>query len=145
MSRFRLTDHTPAMLQFDNGRNAAGELLVISHNGGLLLLPQPVLKGAVVELMFHTHRGPVVGTVEMLTPLNTTQQPFRFLGLPEDDRRTLGTAFQSRVYRNIDEEERIEELRAVVAKWKPTPVRRYLVAKLVIALLALGAGLVYAF
>jgi hypothetical protein len=135
--RFRLTDTTEAVLQFENGRRTAGELHVISRNGGLLLLPQPVHQGSIVELMFNTHRGPVLGTAEMLTPVTTTQQPFRFLALPESDQRTLQTAFQSGVYRNTDEEELIEELRATVAKWNPAPLRRPFVTKLLIGLVAL--------
>jgi hypothetical protein len=89
--------------------------------------------------MFHTHRGPVQGTVEMLVPVTSTQQPFRFFALPENNQRTLQAAFQSALYRNIDEdeEERIEELRATVAKWNPHPQRRHLAAKLTISLLAL--------
>src|SRR5438067_1685010 len=122
--RFRLTDTTEAVLQFENGRRTAGELHVISRNGGLLLLPQPLHQGSIVELMFNTHRGPVLGTAEMLTPVTTTQQPFRFLALPESDQRILQTAFQSGIYRNTDEEELIEELRATVAKWNPSTLRR---------------------
>ena len=103
-----------------------------------MLLPAPVHQGSVVELMFQTHRGPVLGTVEMLMPVTSTQQAFRFVALRESDQRTLHAAFQSGLYRNIDEEERIEELRAAVAKWNPCPPRRYFAAKLVMGLAALG-------
>src|SRR6266571_2197574 len=119
--RFRLTETTPAVLQFQNGLRMAGELHVISRNGGLLLLPAPVHQGSVVELMFHTQRGPVLGTVEMLMPVTSTQQPFRFVALPESDQRTLQAAFQSGLYRNIDEEERIEELSA--GDWRQSEPR----------------------
>src|SRR5437763_858817 len=118
--RFRLTDTTPAVLQFDNGACMAGELHVVSDNGGLLFLPVLVNQGSIIQLMFHTHRGPVQGTVEMLVPVTSTQQPFRFIALPENNQRTLQAAFQSGLYRNIDEEERIEELRATVANWNPS-------------------------
>jgi len=122
----------------------AGELHVISRNGGLLLLPARMHQGSVVELMFHTHRGPVRGTIEMLIPVTSTQQPFRFVALPESDQCTLQAAFQSGLYRNIDEEERIEELRAAVANWNPSPTRRHFVAKLVTGLVALVGCLVCA-
>ena len=141
--RFRLTDTTSAFLQFQDGRRAAGELHVISRNGGLLLLPKPVRQGTVVKLTFHTHRGPVLGTAEMLIPVTGTQQPFRFVALPEGDERILQAAFQSGLYRNTDEEERIEELRAAVANWNPSPWWRHFFTKLVIGLVALGV-LVYA-
>src|SRR5438034_7847395 len=54
--RFRLTETTPAVLQFENGLRVAGELHVISCNGGLLLLPAPAHQGSVVGLMFHTQQ-----------------------------------------------------------------------------------------
>jgi hypothetical protein len=142
--RFRLTETTPAVLQFHDGLRMDGELHVISRNGGLLLLPAPVHQGSVVELMFHTHRGPVLGTAEMLMPVTSTQQPFRFVALPEGNQRTLQAAVQSGLYRNIDEEERIEELRAAVAKWNPSPQRRHFAAKLVMGLAALVGCLVCA-
>jgi hypothetical protein len=142
--RFRLTETTPAVLQFQNGLRISAELHVVSRNGGLLLLPELVHQGSVVELMFHTHRGAVLSTVEMLVPVTSTQQPFRFVALPESDQRTLQVAFQSGVYRNIDEEERIEELKAAVAKWNPSPSRRYFAAKLAMGLVALVGCLVCA-
>jgi hypothetical protein len=121
----------------------AGELHVISRNGGLLLLPTPVHQGSVVNLAFHTHRGPVLGTAEMLIPVTNAQQPFRFVALPESAERTLQAAFQSGLYRNIDEEERIEELRATVANWNPSPWWRHFFTKLIMGLCALGV-LIYA-
>jgi len=130
------------MLQFQDGRRTAGELHVISLNGGLLFLPQPVHPGSVVNLMFPTHRGKVLGTAEMLTPVAGTEQPFRFVALPEADQRTLQSAFQSGLYRNTDEEEMIEELRAVVANWNPSVPRQHFVTKLAIGLVALMACLI---
>jgi mannose-1-phosphate guanylyltransferase len=50
--------------------------------------------------MFETYRGPVLGTAEMLFPVSSTQQPFRFVALPESDQSTLQAAFQSAFYRN---------------------------------------------
>src|ERR1041385_1675705 len=143
--RFRLTETTPAVLQFQNGFRTNGELHVVSRNGGLLLLPTSVRQGSVVNLMFHTHRGPVSGKVEMLVPLTSTQQAFRFVALAESDQRTLQTVFQSGLYRNIDEEERIEELRAAVARWNPSPRRRYFATKLGAGMVAVVACLVCAF
>jgi hypothetical protein len=145
--RFRLTDTTLAVLRFQNGRCMAGDLHVISRNGGLLLLPETVHQGSIVQLMFQTHRGTVLGTAEMLMPVASTQ-PFRFIALPESDQRTLHAAFQSGRYRNTDAEERIEELRAAVANalahWNPSSLRRRFVTKLAIALIALTGGLVCA-
>jgi len=124
----------------------AGNLHVISLNGGLLLLPEAVREGSVVEVTLHTHRGTVSGTAEMLVPVVGTQQPFRFVTLPDAGQRTLHAAFQSGLYRNTDAEERIEELRAAVAhalaKWNPSPWHRRLRARLVMGLVLLMASVV---
>src|SRR5229473_2380368 len=144
--RFRLTDTTPAVLQFQDGRRTAGELHVISRNGGLLLLPKPVHQGSVVKLMFHTHRGPVLGTAEMLIPVTGTQQPFRFVALPEGDQRTLQAAFQSGLYRNTDEEEWMEEFKAALMNWNPYAWRRRLkaiLAAVTLAALCFGSAMYF--
>jgi hypothetical protein len=80
----------------------------------------------------------------MLMPITSMQQPFRYLTLAESDERTLEAAFRSGLYRNIDEEERIEELRAAVANWNPSPRQGHFVTHLLIGLLALAACLICA-
>ena len=142
--RFRLTDITPAVLQFQDGRRTPGELQVISRSGGLLFLSKPLDQGSVVKLMFQTHRGPVLGTAEMLIPVTCTQQPFRFVALPEGDQRTLLAAFQSGLYRNTDEEEWMEEFRAAIMNWNPYPRRRLfraVLAAVTLATLCLGSAI----
>ena len=145
--RFRLAETTPAVLQFPDSRVTPGELQVISRTGGLLSLSKPVDQGSIVKLMFRTHRGPVLGTAEMLRPLSGSHQPFRFVGLEEDDRCRMQAAFQSGLYRNIEEEEWIEEFRAAVANWNPPPRRHFsraFPAAVTLATLCLGS-LVYVF
>jgi hypothetical protein len=93
--RVRFADSTPAVLRFQDGQRASGELQVLSVTGGLLSLPSPIDQGSQVKLMFLTHTGAVLGAAEMLGPLAGTQQPFRFVSLPVDDRRRLGAAIQS--------------------------------------------------
>jgi hypothetical protein len=143
--RFRLADVAPAVLQFHDGRRTPTEVQVISRTGGLLFLSKPLDPGAVVELMFQTHKGPVLGTAEMLLPLTCTQQPFRFLALPESDQSTLQAAFQSALYRNTDEEEWIEDLRAAeVVNLNPSPSKRFfraIVGAAVLAILSLGSAI----
>jgi hypothetical protein len=51
--------------------------------------------------MFLTHTGPVLGAAEMLSPLTGTQQPFRFVSLPVDDRRRLGAAIESTLHQHL--------------------------------------------
>lgn len=80
----------------------------------------------------------------MLMPVTGMQQPFRFLLLPESDERTLQAAFHSHLYRNTDEEERIEELRAAVRNRDASLSPRGFVSTLVTGLIALVACLICA-
>ena len=145
--RFRLTETTPAVLEFQDSRLTPAELQVISRTGGLLSLSETLDQVSVVKLMFRTHRGPVFGTAEMLRPLSWSHQPFRFLGLEEDDQLRMQAAFQSGLYRNIEEEEWIEEFRAAIANWNPPPRRHFFGAVLTavtLAILCLGS-VIYVF
>src|SRR5438105_1702797 len=99
--RVHLADSTPAVLRFQDGQRASGNLQVFSTTGGLLSLPRPVHQGSQVKLMFLTRTGPVLGSAEMLTPVTRTQQPFRFVSLQVDDRRRLGAAVQSSLNQNL--------------------------------------------
>src|SRR5579864_915771 len=115
--RVHLADFTPAVLRFQDGQHASGQLKVLSVNGGLLSLPDPVDQGSQVKLMFLTSTGAVLGAAEMLSPVTSTQQPFRFVSLPVDDRHRLGAAIQSSlnqgtVDRETAEQKWMEKLRA---------------------------------
>ncbi len=103
--RFRLPHSTHAVLRFQDGKRAQGELQVVSLTGGLLSLKKPLDRGSRVKLMFLTHSGPVLGAAEMLVPVSWDQQPFRFVALQEDDQRRLRTAIQSSVTPVIPEPE----------------------------------------
>jgi hypothetical protein len=107
--RVSLADITPAVLRFEDGQRASGKLQVLSVNGGLLSLPTPVDRGSQVKVMFLTHSGPVLGAAEMLSPLTSTQQPFRFVSLPTDDRRRLGAAIQSSLNLKIANQDAAEQ------------------------------------
>jgi hypothetical protein len=140
--RFRVAEVTPAVLEFQDCHFASGELQIISRTGGLLSLPKPVDQGSVVKLMFRTHRGPVFGTAELLHPISWSHQPFRFVGLEEDDQRRMLSAFQSGLYRNMEEEEWIEEFRAAIVNWNPNPHKRFfraVLAAVSLAVLCLGS------
>ncbi len=144
--RFRLTETTPAVLQFQDCSFRPGELQVLSRTGGLLTLSKPAEQGSVVKVMFRTHRGPVFGTAEMLRPVSCGRQPFRFVGLEEDDQRRLQALFQSGLYRNTDEEEWIEEFRAAIVNWNPRPRGRFLgtvLAAITLATLCLASIYVF--
>jgi len=109
--RVHLADLTPAVLRFQDGQRTAGQLQVLSLTGGLLCLSTPLDQGSRVKLMFLTHAGPILGGAEMLSPVSSTLQPFRFVSLPVEDHRRLGTAIQSSLGQDLAEPEWIEKLR----------------------------------
>jgi hypothetical protein len=95
--RLRLSEITPAVLRFHDGRRASGQLQVISITGGLLSLNHPLDLGSQVRLMFLTSKGTVLGTAEMLNPVSYGQQPFRFIELEEADSVRLRATIQSSI------------------------------------------------
>ena len=56
--------------------------------------------GSRVKLMFLTPKGPVFGAAEMLSPVSTTRQPFRFISLEKGDARRLQAAVQASLNQN---------------------------------------------
>ena len=103
--RFNLTDVTPAVLRFEDGRRTQAQLEVISLTGGMLSLHGTVQTDSHVKLMFVTPTGPVLGTAEMLKPVSVSQQPFRFVELEQDDRRRLQVSIQSSFSQTRHEQE----------------------------------------
>ena len=144
--RFRIAETIPAAFQLQDSSVIPGVLQVISRTGGLLSLSGFAQEGSSGTLVFRTHRGLVSGTVEMLRPVFGGQQPFRFMGLEADEENRMQAAFQSRLYRNLEEEEWIEEFRAAVRNWSPPRQRHFfkpIVAAATVATLCLGS-LLYA-
>ena len=109
--RVRLAGTTPAVLRFPDGRRASGKLQVVSLTGGLLSLPNPVVQGSQVKLMFVTRAGSVLGGAEMLSPVSSDLQPFRFVSLAHADQRRLGATIPPSPQQQ-PEEQWIEKLRA---------------------------------
>jgi hypothetical protein len=95
--RVGLSESTPVVLRFPDGRRFTGNLQLVSVTGGLLCVPRPLEPGSVVKMMFLTRRGPVLGSAEMLGPLSWDKQPFRFVTLYDDDHSRLRAAIQSRL------------------------------------------------
>jgi hypothetical protein len=103
---------TPAVLRCQDGRRVPGKLQVISLTGGLLCLSKPLDQGSQVKLMFLTPRGSVLATAEMLSPASWHLQPFKFVGLYDDDQRRLQAAIQSSLDQNRRDHEQMERSRA---------------------------------
>jgi len=134
-ARLRPADLTPAVLRFQDGACATGELQVVSLTGGLLGLSPPLHQGSVVKLMFITSNGPVTGSAEMLSPVTRSQQPFRFLTLQGEAQRRLQSAIQASLYPRGPQEEWIEKYRAAISQVEP-PRRRF--SRFMLGTLALG-------
>jgi hypothetical protein len=115
--RVRLADITPAVLRLPDGRRSRGELETISLTGGLLSMPDMLDQGSRIKLMFLTQTGPVLGAAEMLSPVSTTRQPFRFVALEEGDQRRLRVVVQSAL--SLGEQAWIEKYRAAMVHQSP--------------------------
>ncbi|MGO8811629.1 MAG: PilZ domain-containing protein [Candidatus Sulfotelmatobacter sp.] len=110
--RTSFAEATPAVLRFQNGRRVSGKLQVISLTGGLLCLSRPLDQGSRVKLMFLTGRGSVLGAAEMLSPISWSLQPFKFVGLYDDDQQKLQAAIQSSLDQNRHDHGQVERHRA---------------------------------
>jgi hypothetical protein len=95
--RVRLPGMPSASLRLQDGQRATAKLQTISVTGGLLRVLKPLMTGAVVELMFWTQSGPVLGLAELLHPCFDAPmglQPFRFIAMDQTDLDTLQTAIK---------------------------------------------------
>jgi hypothetical protein len=136
--RLRFENSTPAVLRFHDGQRISGELQVVSLTGGLLSLPTPLTQGSRVKVMFVTDAGSVLGAAEMLSPVSSTQQPFRFVSLAVQDRRRLESIIPVSVYHDITEPDWMKKLRAVSEDRYAPPPSRVKLAVLAVSLMALG-------
>jgi hypothetical protein len=96
--RVRLPGMPQATIRFEDGQHPSARLQTISVTGGLLRVLKPLSPGAIVEVMFWTHAGPVLGMAELLSPCSAARiglQPFRFIALDDADLRTLRIAIAS--------------------------------------------------
>jgi hypothetical protein len=110
--RTYLTESTPTVLRFPNGQRIGAKLQVVSLSGGLLSIPEPVIQGSQVTLMFLTGSGSVLGAAEMLNPVTDCLQPFRFISLAADDQRRLGALIGESVSKDQNDSAWIEKLRS---------------------------------
>jgi len=124
--RAHLEEIIPAVLRFQNGSRVPSQLQVVSFTGGLLSIPHPVAEGAQVKLMFLTGAGSVLGGAEMLTPVGSTQQAFRFLSIAEDDQRRLGAVIQAARPQDRAEQLWIDKFRAALPLQPERPQGRFL-------------------
>jgi hypothetical protein len=142
--RARLAGVTPAVLRFQDGQRTSGKLQVLSLTGGLLSLSNPLTQGSQVRLMVLTGAGSVLGGAEMLTPVTSTLQPFRFISLASDDRRRLGATIQAALLSDNREPQWIAKLRAASVRQKTAWTPRFKLLVGAVSLVAAGlAGATY--
>jgi hypothetical protein len=135
--RARLQGNTSAVLRCANGQRLEANLQVVSLTGGLLSLPQPVVQGSQVKVMFLTGDGSVLGGAEMLRPVTNALQPFRFVSLADDDHRRLQKLVWEQTNQNKSEQVWMEKLRAASVHQDSAQPSRLKLAGLV-GLLAVG-------
>lgn len=114
--RVRLESAAPSVLRFPGGQRISANLQVVSVSGGLLNLAHAIVQGTEAKLMFVTDAGPVLGGIEMLQPVNNTDQPFRFVSLGADDQRRLGNMIWQRTNNDSSETAWMDKLRAASAE-----------------------------
>jgi hypothetical protein len=124
-----------------DGRRSQGKLETISLTGGLLSMSTMLDRGSRIKLMFLTHTGPVLGAAEMLSPVSTTRQPFRFVVLEEGDQRRLRVVVQS--FLDPGEQAWIEKYRAALVHRNPPRrgVFRVVLGALTFLALCLGSAI----
>lgn len=136
--RVHLPGVTPAVLRSEDGRRTSGRLEVLSLTGGLLALSDPLIQGSQVKLMFLTGAGSVLGGAEMLNPVTSTLQPFRFVSLAADDQRRIGATINASLYRDHADERWMEKLRAASGRQSAPRKRAFKLLVGAVSLAALG-------
>jgi hypothetical protein len=139
--RVQLPPTTPAVLRSPEGLQSRGELRVVSLTGGLLRLSKAVDPGSRVGLMFVTQAGAVMALAELLTPMSSALQPFRFLSLEETDQRKLHATVQSLLGQYDDGYESVETFRSMLMHRNPSPKRFSVVMLAALALATVGSGI----
>jgi hypothetical protein len=84
----------PAAIRLEDGRRHSGRLRKISLTGGLLRMSESLVTGTLVEVIFLSLGGPVLGLAELLTPVSATLkclQPFKFIMIEDNDYRRLNS------------------------------------------------------
>jgi hypothetical protein len=138
--RVQLAETTPAVLRLPDGHRSTGQLETVSLTGGLLSMSNMLDRGSRIKLMFLTQTGPVLGAAEMLNPVSTTRQPFRFVALQEGDQRRLRAAVLSSLDQNPGEQAWIEKYRATLGHRNPPQRRVFRIILGALTLLTLSLG-----
>jgi hypothetical protein len=143
--RARLASSTPTVFRLPDGSSTRGDLKVVSITGGLVSIPKPLDRGSRVMLMFVTRTGTVLGNAEMLKPVSSDQQPFRFVALDETNRTRLKTVVRESLAHHHPEYDWVDNYRTRLMTKQPPRKRlsRALLAILTLATACAGSVLLY--
>ena len=92
--RLRMAEVTPIVLRRPGGQRTTGKLQCVSLTGGLVVPDSLLPVGSLVNLIFVTSKGPIMGTAEMLHPVSWKEQPFRFAAIPDSHKDRLQALIQ---------------------------------------------------
>lgn len=109
--RVRLPCVTPVVLRSQDGTRKQGELKLVSLTGGLVSLPEPMDCQCRLKLRFVTQVGVIHGSVEMLKPVSSDLQPFRFKAVGVRGQRKLRATIQLHLGQNSVGEDSIDKYR----------------------------------
>jgi hypothetical protein len=90
--RVKLVGTVLALIRLENGRQFTAKLHQLSVTGGLVHLDSPLDEGIKVEVIFHIGSHTVRNRASTLFPMWATNgclQPFAFVDLTDENRRTL--------------------------------------------------------
>lgn len=90
--RVKLRGSLLVLVRLPNKRTIQGSFHQLSISGGVIHFEKPLDEKLEVELIFHLKETTIRSKAQMLFPMWATQgwmQPFRFVGLADDNRRVL--------------------------------------------------------
>ena len=96
--RVKLRGSVLALLRLPNKRDVRAAIHQLSVSGGVVHLEKPLDEKIIVEMIFHIGETTIRVKAQMLFPMWATQgwmQPFRFVELPEESRKTLDLNLKS--------------------------------------------------
>ncbi len=87
--RYTLSAPEPVLLTLGPSNKLAGRLAALSLTGGRMRLAKPLAVGTFADLTMTTVAGTFTAPIEMLKPLASGMQPFRFVQIDPGYRKRL--------------------------------------------------------
>lgn len=87
--RFRVSTPTKVVFVYGHGSQADGRLETVSRTGGCVGMQAHLTPGALVSVQMRTGAGTITAVAEMLPPMRTGRQAFKFIAMDELDSTRL--------------------------------------------------------